>query len=73
MFVWELNKNGNFIGKKRENNKQLFTWQPHGSQFTIHYDIPESRTRFKVKRPETLDFNETLAQIGFDDSWVTIL
>ncbi len=71
--LWETNRNGNFVGKSREGNKHLFTWQPHGSQFTIHYDIPDSRIRFKVRRPPVLDFKKTLSQIGFDESWVTIL
>ncbi|GBU10350.1 hypothetical protein AwWohl_14880 [Gammaproteobacteria bacterium] len=72
-YVWSSNKNGNLEGRERNTNAHKFTWQPHGSQFTILYDIPLSAKRFKIKRPPILDFNETMSQIGFDDSWVTIL
>jgi hypothetical protein len=72
-YVWSVNKNGNLEGKEVKSNKHKFTWQPHGSQFTILYEIPQSAIKFKVKRPPILDFNNTMTQIGFDDSWVTIL
>lgn len=72
-YYWETNKNGNLVGKRVQDDKHLFTWQPHGSQFTIIYDIPDSKIRFKVKRPSILGFKETLEQIGYDESWVTIL
>ena len=45
-----------------------FTWQPHGSQFTVIYDVPISSTKFKVNRPPVLDFAKTLDQIGVCDS-----
>lgn len=72
-FAWRANKNGNLEGFEILTNKHKFTWQPHGSQFTILYDIPVSAQKFQVKRPPVLDFEGTMAQIGFDSSWVTIL
>jgi len=51
----------------------IFTWQPHGSQFTILYDIPVSARKFKIKRPPVLDFEKIMESIGFEHSWVTIL
>lgn len=72
-YAWETNKNGNLEGKEINSGVHRFTWQPHGSQFTILYDIPPSAKRFTVRRPAMLDFHETMNQIGFDDSWVTIL
>lgn len=51
----------------------IFTWQPHGSQFTIIYDVSQSATLFKIKRPPVFDFSETLSQIGFGDDWVTFI
>ena len=72
-YKWFANKNGNLEGRRSDDNKHMFTWQPHGSQFTILYDIPSSVKKFIVKRPPVLDFNNTMKQIGFDDSWVTIL
>lgn len=72
-YYWKENKNGNIEGYNRATDKHCFTWQPHGSQFTILYDIPVYACRFKVKRPQVLNVDNTLSQIGFDMSWVTIL
>ena len=71
-YKWRENKKGNLEGYNIATGIQ-FTWQPHGAQFTILCDIPPSAIKFAVKRPPVLDFNETMAQIGFDESWVTIL
>src|SRR3990172_7402450 len=35
LFRWEWNKNNNLQGYDKNNSEHLFTWQPHGSQFTI--------------------------------------
>ena len=71
---WEKNKNGNLEGKRKTDQKHVFTWQPHGSQLTIIYDVPISSIKFRVKRPPVLDFNKTLDQIGFDSSsWIEIV
>jgi len=72
-YEWRLNKKNNLEGIDKISGTHKFTWQPHGAQLTIKYDIPASAQRFSVKRPPVLDFNETLSKIGFDDSWVTIL
>ena len=72
-YTWKVNRNGNLEGYEIGTTQHKFTWQPHGSQFTILYDVPLSSQKFKVKRPPVLDFEETMTQIGFDNSWVTIL
>lgn len=72
-YTWKVNKNGNIEGYDILTNTHKFTWQPHGSQFTILYDVPKSLQKFTIKRPPVLDFEETMSQIGFDSSWVTIL
>ena len=72
-YKWRENKKGNLEGYNIATGIHQFTWQPHGAQFTILCDIPPSAIKFAVKRPPVLDFNETMAQIGFDESWVTIL
>ena len=51
-FHWEVNSNGNLIGLDSQ-NRQRFTWQPHGSQFTIHTIVPEEAVKFQVKIPPT--------------------
>ena len=72
-YHWEVNKSGNLIGIDNETGQTCFTWQPHGSQFTIHDKIPTNAVRFRLKRPPLLDVEKTLEQIHYDDSWVEIL
>ncbi len=70
-FVWSENKNGNLVGKKGDS--EYFTWQPHGSQFTIHTKIPSNAVKFKIKQPPLLSKTEQLKHINFDQSWVEII
>ncbi len=72
-YYWKENKNGNLIGVDIETGETLFTWQPHGSQFTVHTRVPQNAVRFKIKQPPILDIEETLQQINFNDSWVEII
>lgn len=71
-YEWRVNRNNNLEGYEKTTNKHMFTWQPHGSQFTIKYTVPASAIRFQIKRPSVLDFESTMEQIGFDQSWVSI-
>ena len=72
-YEWRENKENNLEGFDKSNGRHCFTWQPHGSQFTVLYEVPASVIKFKVKQPPVLDFVKTLEQVGFDDSWVTII
>ena len=72
-YRWEENKNGNLIGIEIETGENRFTWQPHGSQFTIHSKIPSNAVRFRIKQPPVLNIDETLRQIHYDDNWVEIM
>lgn len=72
-YEWRENRNGNLVGINVETGKICFTWQPHGSQFTIHTHIPKSAMKFKIKQPPKLDVDETLRQISYSDDWVEIL
>lgn len=72
-YTWSVNKNGNLVGKDYE-GRHRFTWQPHGSQFTIITEVPPHATRFMLKIPDVkLYKSEILEVLKFDDSWVTIL
>lgn len=72
-YSWEFNKKGNLEGKNRTTGEHAFTWQPHGSQFTILRRVPASARRFSIKpnvpmvQPDTI-----LAAIRFKPEWVTI-
>lgn len=72
-YRWEENNNGNLLGFDRRTNEIAFTWQPHGSQFTIHTPVPENALKFKIRKPPIVHPDETLQSMGFDASWVTIV
>lgn len=72
-YRWEENNNGNLIGIDLETGDIRFTWQPHGSQFTIHTRVPKNAVKFIIKQPPILDIEETLRQIHYNDNWVEIL
>ncbi len=70
-FSW--NSRGNLEGRSKADGIHKFTWQPHGSQFTIIEEIPEDRLHIKVRLPEKLDKEELLKTLQYDSSWVTKL
>jgi hypothetical protein len=72
LFRWEWNKNKNLCGFSKKNQEQYFTWQPHGSQFTIHEDVPDQSLVIRIKRPEHLDKEQVLSAVGFDKDWVSV-
>lgn len=72
LFVWEWNKNGNLRGIEKSTTEHRFTWQPHGSQFTIVEEIPENSLLIKIKQPEILDKQDILKALGFNKSWISV-
>ena len=72
LYNFEWNKRGNLEGFDKKTGLKRFTWQPHGSQFTIVETVPEKTLILKIKQPEMLDKDKILKAIGFDKSWVTI-
>jgi hypothetical protein len=72
LYKWEWNKNNNLVGTHKKTGEHCFTWQPHGSQFTIVEDVPEKCLVIKIKQPKTLDKDQILKALGFDKSWVTV-
>lgn len=72
-YTWSLNPNGNLVGKNIETEETCFTWQPHGSQFTIHTKIPASAVKFTIKKPPVVQKEEILQNIGFDKTWIKII
>ena len=72
-YVWRLNKSNNFEGHSVHGNMHTFTWQPHSSQFTIIRPVSGSARSFRVRKPDILDPRELLANLGFDESWLTFL
>jgi hypothetical protein len=73
LYYFQWNANNNLVGYDKETKEHKFTWQPHGSQFTIVEYIPENKTHIKIKKPEKLSQEIVLNSVGFTDDWITIL
>ena len=72
-YWWQWNERNNLEGFNKSADQHVFTWQPHGSQFTIIENVPEQRLAIKIKEPPQLDREAVLESINFDESWVQIL
>lgn len=73
LFKWKRNIRNNLEGFERETGKHRFTWQPHGSQFTIIEDVPKKRLKFRVHIPPAPSIDQLLNSVGFDPSWIQIV
>ncbi|MEO8148656.1 MAG: hypothetical protein ABI723_13505 [Bacteroidia bacterium] len=73
LYKWEWNKNKNLVGIEKRNGEHRFTWQPHGSQFTILEDVPAKSLVIRIKQPKKLDKEKILTALGFDKSWITVV
>lgn len=72
LYSWRWNKNNNLEGVDLKTGEHCFTWQPHGSQFTIIEEVPTQSIVIKIKQPETLNKEQVLKTLGFDNSWITV-
>lgn len=75
-YAWHWNERENLIGTDPNDGQMKFTWQPHGSQFTIREDVPTKRHCFQIHLPESpksLDRDQLLALADFDESWIKLL
>lgn len=72
LFDFQWNTRGNLEGFEKGSKNKRFTWQPHGSQFTIHETVPEKTLIISIKQPEKLNKEKILSAIGFNKSWVSI-
>lgn len=73
LYEWKWNANNNLEGYLKATGDHKFTWQPHGSQFTIIEEVPQKRLIIKIKKPESLIKEEVLNSLGFDNSWITVI
>lgn len=72
-YEWQLNRNNNFEGRRKTEDKHYFTWQPHGGQFTVVRGVPASATRFAINRNVPLvEASHIERVIGYDDRWISI-
>lgn len=71
-FVWKRNQRGNLEAYEKASSVHRFTWQPHGSQFTIIEAVPKECLLIKVKPPRKLDKDDVLKAVNFDSKWITV-
>ncbi len=72
-YIWKTNPNGNLIGIHKDTKEQCFTWQPHGSQFTIHTKVPDDAVKFTIRRPPVITKESVLENINFGEDWVEVI
>jgi hypothetical protein len=70
-YEWKKNDRGNFEGFRKSDDTHTFTWQPHGSQFTIIQQVPPSASKFKLPAIPLIDKEATLVTIGFNEDWIS--
>ncbi len=70
-FKWTLNPTRNFIGTEKATGNHKFTWQSHGSQFTVHWDVPVAARQLTIV-PEIpqIEPQAVLERIGFTEDWL---
>lgn len=73
-YWWQWNERNNLEGFSKKGKQHIFTWQPHGSQFTIIEDVPDARLAIRIKKkPPVVDRDKILKAIKFDESWIEII
>ena len=71
-YHWSFNSRGNLEGRDKATGWHCFTWQPHGSQFTIIRPVPGSVRRFSIDRNVPLVAPEhVLRVIRFAPDWIS--
>ena len=70
LYEFSWNARGNLEGYSKDRHVHCFTWQPHGSQFTIIEEIPRDRLHVKVRVPEKLEKEQVLKALNFNKSWI---
>jgi len=72
-YQWFFNKGGNLEGHDIATGNHCFTWQPHGSQFTIKRHVPAHATKFRITESvPMLEMEHVLRLARFEEDWVSI-
>ncbi|MBN2570245.1 MAG: hypothetical protein JXB42_12520 [Deltaproteobacteria bacterium] len=73
-YRWSMNNNGNLEGHEKVTGEHKFTWQFHGSQFTIIRNVPGSAAKFIINRNVPLiEPVHVLRLVRFEDDWIEIV
>ena len=72
-YTWTFNKKNNLEGVNVATGTHQFTWQPHGTQFTIIRSVPGSARRFSiVPNVPLVNVADVLDRIQFRADWIKI-
>ena len=72
-YVWAFNRRGNLEGKEISSGVHRFTWQPHGSQFTVIRDVPGSARKFSIgPNVPIIEPTAVLRAINYNPDWIAI-
>jgi len=72
-YRWAFNARGNLEGFNKATKAHCFTWQPHGSQFTVIRPIPGSARTFSINRTVPLvEPQHVLRLVHYDSSWISL-
>ncbi|KGO91076.1 hypothetical protein [Flavobacterium subsaxonicum] len=71
LYYWKW-KGKNLYGYQKKDDKQKFTWQSGGQQFTVFEAIPENFLIINLRKPEIVEKDFILDKIGFDPTWITV-
>ncbi|MCY4064697.1 MAG: hypothetical protein OXG53_20215 [Chloroflexi bacterium] len=73
-YEWSYTAKNNLAGHHKITGTHKFTWQFHGSQFTVLRDVPPSARRFKiVPNVPLLDPEDIISYVGFDQNWIEFI
>lgn len=72
-YEWRYNAKRNLEAIDRISGKTCFTWQFHGSQFTVHSRVPNSARRFRIMNPPPVSIETALDDMDYSSDWTTIL
>lgn len=72
-YEWKFNTRNNLEGYDKVRGDHFFTWQPHGSQFTIIRPVPGSSRQFGIPRDvPSLGLEFVLKAVHFEKNWIVI-
>lgn len=71
-YQWAWNSHRNLEAYDIKSRAHKFTWQPHGSQFTIIESVPKECLLIKIEPPRKLRKEEILKAVRFEDKWITV-
>ena len=72
-FRWQVNDRGNLQGMEIATGRHCFTWQPHGSQFTVIRQVPGAAVRFTINRAvPQVSPEHVMRLVRYENDWIEI-